>query len=180
MPAPPSWPLPRAWQRTSRRWPRALLVIAAILVVAGAVIATFAALNQAGLIGSLAPLRTAIAGHAVPTTPARPAPTHVLPTATPLPLPAVLAASPSFVHIPCPAAGMPASITLRDTGGRALSWRISSPPLLLLFSAYSGTLAPGASSTIQVRALLSQKSTRSLVFTSDGGSVTLSYKVGCH
>jgi hypothetical protein len=85
-----------------------------------------------------------------------------------------------LVSIPCATAGTPATITLRDAGGRTLNWQISDPPPLLWLSAYRGTLTPGATSTIQARALLPQKSTRSLVFTSDGGSVTIRYKVSCH
>lgn len=123
------------------------------------------------------------AARATVATTARATQTRPLPTATLTPLPAQLAASPIFIALACPFTGQPSTLTLRDTGGASLTWRIASPPLTLAFSATSGSLAPGASAVVQVRAVWRQRGTHSFTVSSSGtnganaGSVPISYTV---
>lgn len=112
-------------------------------------------------------------------TQARPRPTITPIPATSTPLPAHLAVAPTFVNLACPFTGAPSTFTLRDTGGVSLAWRIANPPLTVFFSATSGTLAPGASVAVQVRAVLRQHGTHSFTVASNGGSAAVSYTV-CH
>ena len=138
-----------------------------VLCAMAAIVVTFASLPDAGQ--SARATATSARATAYATTRAP----------TPTLGPAVLTVSPTFLTLPCPATGESATITIGDTGGLALTWRIVNPPLSLIFSSTNGTIQPGASVAIRVRALFRPHGTHQITFASSGGGMSVNYTV-CH
>ncbi len=113
------------------------------------------------------------------TTPARqatPSSTQTAASPTPVLVPAHLAVSPSSVVLPC--SGASVTLTVSDTGGQALTWHASASGNAVL-SATSGDVSPHSTGTVGVHAG-GQRGSGTIVFTSNGGRDTVSYKVSCH
>jgi hypothetical protein len=164
-----------------RVWPRRHVRIVAlglvagllVLVVSGALALTHARRLPGGT-GSLTSAQAlATATHRRSGTPS-PARTAVPPT--PVPGPAHLAVSPASVVLPCSGA----TLTVSDTGGQALTWHASVSGSAVL-SATSGWVGPHSSGTLGAHSQgQPQHGPGAIVFTSNGGTATVTYKVSCH
>jgi hypothetical protein len=180
------WPgsqlLRAGWSRRRvRAWLGLGLVVAALLVLA--LTATFAILH--GL--PAAHPETAVLGRAVATattTGSRSATPSVArtstagaPTQAPAAASARLAVSPGSVVLPCKGTSM--TLTVSDTGQQALNWQASVSGNASL-SATSGTVGPMSQATLSVHATGAQHGPGAIVFTSDGGKATVTFKVSCH
>ena len=87
-----------------------------------------------------------------------------------------LVASPSQLSLTCH--GKTSMLTLRDTTTTALTWTASAPPGISL-SATRGSIKPGASATLMVRATSAKTAHGTLTFTSNLGSASVPYTVAC-
>jgi hypothetical protein len=114
---------------------------------------------------------------ATPARQATPSPTRTAASPTPDLVPAHLAVSPSSVVLPC--SGASVTLTVSDTGGQALTWHASVSGSTVL-SATSGAVSPHSTGTVGVHASGGQRGSGTIVFTSNGGRDTVSYKVSCH
>jgi hypothetical protein len=114
---------------------------------------------------------------ATPARQATPSPTRTAASPTPDLVPAHLAVSPSSVVLPC--SGASVTLTVSDTGGQALTWHASVSGSAVL-SATSGAVSPHSTGTVGVHASGGQRGSGTIVFTSNGGRDTVSYKVSCH
>jgi hypothetical protein len=114
---------------------------------------------------------------ATPARQATPSPTRTAASPTPELVPAHLAVSPSSVVLPC--SGASVTLTVSDTGGQALTWHASASGNAVL-AATSGDVSPHSTGTVGVHAGGGQRGSGTIVFTSNGGRDTVSYKVSCH
>jgi hypothetical protein len=108
---------------------------------------------------------------------ATPSPTRTAAPPTPVLVPAHLAVSPASVVLPC--SGASVTLTVSDTGGQALTWHATVSGSAVL-SATSGDVSPHSSGSVGVHAGGGQRGSGTIVFTSNGGRDTVSYKVSCH
>jgi hypothetical protein len=148
---------------------------AAVLLVSGALALMHARVPPAGGAKSLTSAQATAT-----TTPARqatPSSTQTAASPTPVLVPAHLAVSPSSVVLPC--SGASVTLTVSDTGGQALTWYASVSGSAVL-AATSGDVSPHSTGTVGVHASGGQRGSGTIVFTSNGGRDTVSYKVSCH
>ncbi|HZC77953.1 MAG TPA: hypothetical protein VE258_09410 [Ktedonobacterales bacterium] len=166
--------VPRRLLQGMRRPSRARVLAlgsAAVLLVSGA-------LALALMHGRLPPAGGAKSPtNAQATATATPSPTQTAAPPTPVLVPAHLAVSPASVTLPC--SGASVTLTVSDTGGQALTWHASLSGSAVL-SATSGDVSPHSSGTVGVHASGGQHGSGTIVFTTDGGRDTVSYKVSCH
>jgi hypothetical protein len=92
------------------------------------------------------------------------------------PVPAHLTVSPTSVTLPC--GGNNATLTVSNTGEQLLTWRASVSGNATL-SATSGSVGPHSSGTLTAHAPAGTHGRGAITFTSNGGSVTVAYKI-CH
>ena len=167
----------RALGQRPRTW-LALLLTAAVLLLGTAVVTLAAHVYVPGSSPSAQATAKAQSELALAATAthnaARNTPTPAPPTPTSVPA-AHLSVAPTSVVLSC---FSPSWLTLRNTGGQALTWQASAPGNVLLFPS-RGTLDPSASAVIQARATAPQRGTRTIVFSFNGGAVDVSYKVVC-
>jgi hypothetical protein len=180
------WPgsqlLRAGWSRRGVQGWLGIGLVAVVLLVL-ALTATFAILH--GL--PAAHPETAVLGRAVATattTGSRSATPSVTrtsaagaPTQEPAAASARLAVSPGSVVLPCK--GTSVTLTVSDTGRQALTWQASVSGNAGL-SATSGTVSPMSQATLSVHATGAQHGPGAIVFTSDGGKATVTFKVSCH
>jgi hypothetical protein len=98
-------------------------------------------------------------------------------TQAPFTASARLAVSPGSVVLPCK--GTSVTLTVSDTGQQALNWQASVSGNASL-SATSGTLNSMSQATLSVHATGAQHGPGTIMFTSDGGKATVTFKVSCH
>jgi hypothetical protein len=175
----PRWPGRRflQWMVRPRHARVVALGSAAVLLVSGALVLALmhGRVPPAGGTKSLTSAQaTATASHAQRATSS---PTQTAAPPTPVLAPAHLAVSPASVVLPC--SGTSVKLTVSDTGGQALTWHASVSGNAVL-SATSGDVSPHSSGTVGVHASGSQRGQGTIVFTSNGGRDTVSYKVSCH
>ncbi len=89
-----------------------------------------------------------------------------------------LVASPVSVSLACTGSGATLQVSLRNIGSTQVEWSIQAPSGLR-FSATHGTLAPGKTTTLQVRASGAKAEQGTIVFTSSGGLTRVPYSVSC-
>ncbi|HEV2461896.1 MAG TPA: hypothetical protein VGS80_26365, partial [Ktedonobacterales bacterium] len=89
-----------------------------------------------------------------------------------------LAASPANLVLTCHGKTSTLTLTLTDTGTSALTWSASAPTGLSL-SATHGTLKPGASIKLTVRAITAKVAHGTLTIASDRGNAAVPYTVTC-
>ena len=167
--------LQRMWPpRRARVLALGLAAALLVLVVGSALALTHGRLLPSGGTRSLTSAQaTATATHRKRATPS-PARTAA---PTPAPLPAHLAVSPASVVLPC--SGASVTLTVSDTGGQALTWHATVSGTAVL-SATSGWVGPHGAGTVGAHASGGQRGPGTIVFTSNGGTGTVSYKVSCH
>jgi hypothetical protein len=173
----PPWPGNRLLKRM---WPARhawVVGLAAVLLVSGAL--TLALLHgrvpPAGGAKALTSAQaTATASHDRRATPSS---TGTATPPTPAPVPAHLAVSPASIVLPCSGANV--TLTVSDTGGQPLTWHASVSGNAVL-STTSGDVGPHSSGTLDAHASGGQHGPGTIVFTSNGGSAKVTYKVSCH
>jgi hypothetical protein len=148
---------------------------AAVLLVSGAL--TLALMHGRVPPAGGAKSLTSAQATATPARQATPSPTRTAASPTPVLVPAHLAVSPSSVVLPC--SGASVTLTVSDTGGQALTWHANVSGNAVL-SATSGDVSPHSTGTVGVHAGGGQRGSGTIVFTSNGGRDTVSYKVSCH
>jgi hypothetical protein len=97
--------------------------------------------------------------------------------ATQGPAAAVLAVSPASLVLPC--GGTPVTLTVSNTGGQSLMWQASVSGNAAL-SATSGSVGPASQATVSVHATGTQHGPGAIVFTSNGRTAKVTFKVSCH
>jgi hypothetical protein len=165
----------------SRRARRVALGLGAgllVLVVSVTLALMHAGPRPSGATMSLAGSRASASARATPSRSATPSPARTaVGSPTPAPDPAQLALSAASVVLPC--SGSTVTLRLSNTGGQTLTWqaRVTGNAVL---SATSGSIGPHSSSALDAHASGSQHGPGSIVFTSNGGTRTVTYKVFCH
>lgn len=169
----------RMWPpRRPRIWALGLVATLLVLAVSGALVR---ALMLPGGGSSFTPVSgSRLSGQAIATVASGTAQTSLTPTAG-TPTSTVVAAahlvlSPTSVILPCSGAGV--TLTLSNTGGQPLTWHASASGNIVL-SATSGSVGPQETTTITARASGPQHGTGAIIFTSDGGTSKVTYKVTC-
>jgi hypothetical protein len=128
-----------------------------------------------GPAGRIQAVATTTHGGSATSSPVRTAPAAAS-TQTPGPAPAALAVRPGNVVLPC--GGATVALTLKNTGGQRLNWQASVSGNASL-SAASGAVDPSSQATVIVHATGTQHGPGAIVFTSNGGTVKVTFKVSC-
>jgi hypothetical protein len=166
-----------------RTWLTLLLTAVALLVgtalltlAAGGYLPSLNPWGQATLTSAQATAAGLLARAATATHQAAKLPSVGRATATPVPA-AHLVVAPTTIVLTCTGPG--ATLAVQNTGGQILTWQATAPGNVIL-SLRQGTLDPGGAVAIAARAVALQRGSRTIRFTSNGGSVGVSYRVSCH
>lgn len=171
--------LRRVWPpRRPRIWALGLVMVLLVLAVSGVLARAVMPLVSGSSSPTVAPL---LSGRAAGTAVSGTALASATPASVSSPTPATAASanlvlSPTSIILPC--SGASVTLKLSNTGGQALTWQASVSGNAVL-SATSGSLDPQSSSTITVHARGPQHGTDAIVFTSDGGTARVTYRVSC-